>query len=343
MCLLFRHQSFVLAIVVGSMLVPRLAWATVSFGGGTYTQDFNGLPATGTSATWTNNSTLPGWYLFRQPAPGTPITSINVSGGTNNAGAFYSFHAGSGDQALGGVASSGAYFGSPGTNVVAGWIAVGLVNDTGTSISSVTVEYDGEQWRDGGGMNPIAHTMRVEFGLGATFETVPTWNSAGAAFDFVSPVFSMSAGALDGNAAANREENLGGVLGGLTWNDGDTLWLRWIETNELNSDHGLAIDNVSISAGAVNPVDADFDNDGDVDGRDFLIWQRGFGTGTTNATGDANGSGSVDGADLAAWQSQYNGGALVSASTVPEPHGWLLLAIAGCGWVAPRGYGARTR
>ena len=47
-------------------------------------------------------------------------------------------------------------------------------------------------------------------------------------------------------------------------------------------------------------IDADFDRDGDVDGADFLSWQRGFGI-QTNAlagNGDANESGSVDAEDL---------------------------------------------
>jgi hypothetical protein len=51
---------------------------------------------------------------------------------------------------------------------------------------------------------------------------------------------------------------------------------------------------------------ADFDGDGDVDGRDFLLWQRGFGT--TDAApyqGDANADGHVDGSDLAVWKDQY--------------------------------------
>ena len=74
--------------------------------------------------------------------------------------------------------------------------------------------------------------------------------------------------------------------------------------------------------------DADFNNDGNVDGRDFLIWQRGFGTGTNNSTGDANNSGTVDAADLAIWQNLYGGGALTATSTaVPEPSCLLLLAL----------------
>ena len=65
----------------------------------------------------------------------------------------------------------------------------------------------------------------------------------------------------------------------------------------------------------------DFNNDGIVDGDDFMIWQRGFGTGTTLAEGDADGNGAVDAADLTAWQNSYGAGAAVVANAlaVPEP------------------------
>jgi hypothetical protein len=61
---------------------------------------------------------------------------------------------------------------------------------------------------------------------------------------------------------------------------------------------------------------ADFNGDGTVDGRDFLVWQRG---GSLNP-------GSAD--DLALWQSQYgNPGEFLASVTVPEPVTGLLLAV----------------
>jgi hypothetical protein len=51
---------------------------------------------------------------------------------------------------------------------------------------------------------------------------------------------------------------------------------------------------------------ADFDTDGNVDGGEFLTWQRNFGaTGATRAQGDADGNGVVDAADLATFQAKF--------------------------------------
>ncbi len=52
---------------------------------------------------------------------------------------------------------------------------------------------------------------------------------------------------------------------------------------------------------------SDLDADGDVDGFDFLAWQRGFGktSGATPAEGDVTGDGAVDGDDLAEIQADF--------------------------------------
>lgn len=87
--------------------------------------------------------------------------------------------------------------------------------------------------------------------------------------------------------------------------------------------------------------DADFDDDGDVDGADFLRWQRGLGSGSTNSTGDANGSGTVDADDLAIWRGQFRPPAAAAATAVPEPGGWLLMALAT--WGATAGLSSRAK
>lgn len=64
-----------------------------------------------------------------------------------------------------------------------------------------------------------------------------------------------------------------------------------------------------------SPLDGDFDNDNDVDGADFLAWQRGF-------------PGTFDSGDLADWQMNYGGGPLPAAQSVPEPTSAILCVLA---------------
>jgi hypothetical protein len=71
-------------------------------------------------------------------------------------------------------------------------------------------------------------------------------------------------------------------------------------------------------------VPGDFDGDGDVDGRDFLVWQRGE---TTPA---------LDPALLAEWQNAYNAGGLAAVSAVPEPGTLCLTALSLAAMIFPK-------
>lgn len=94
------------------------------------------------------------------------------------------------------------------------------------------------------------------------------------------------------------------------------------------------IDNVEVSA-LTAMDDADFDEDGDVDGKDFLAWQRGFGIDDGSAQladGDATGDGNVDQADLVAWQTQYGVPLTANLAAVPEPMSIVSCAMFGLLW-----------
>lgn len=88
--------------------------------------------------------------------------------------------------------------------------------------------------------------------------------------------------------------------------------------------------------------DADFNADGNVDGQDFLIWQRNVGilTGANPAQGDSDFDGDVDQVDLSVWESQFNtmpSPSLAIAATAPEPGtGALAASFALLWWPAMR-------
>lgn len=78
---------------------------------------------------------------------------------------------------------------------------------------------------------------------------------------------------------------------------------------------------------AVITLSADFDRDGDVDGRDFLTWQRNFGLSEVlQSEGDADFDGVVTGSDLEVWQESYVG-PLTAITAVPEPGSVILVGM----------------
>src|SRR6185369_827660 len=86
----------------------------------------------------------------------------------------------------------------------------------------------------------------LEYGLGSAFTGV-TWTPPGGAFNWTSPVNTTTAGAVDGNTTG-RVAGRGGAISNFGWNNGQTLWIRWVELNDPGNDHGLAIDDFSFSA-----------------------------------------------------------------------------------------------
>lgn len=77
----------------------------------------------------------------------------------------------------------------------------------------------------------------------------------------------------------------------------------------------LYFNNMSISVTDAG-VAGDFDGDGDVDGADFLLWQRG---GSPNPLSQA---------DLATWRNNFGAAAATVSASVPEPSSAMLAALA---------------
>ncbi len=99
---------------------------------------------------------------------------------------------------------------------------------------------------------------------------------------------------------------------------------------DLNVDGVVDIDDVTTMITEIaRSAPGDFDIDGDVDGADFLVMQRGFGTlgGALYTDGDVDLDGDVDGADRLLWESNFGfitapliSTAIIANSTiVPEP------------------------
>ena len=117
---------------------------------------------------------------------------------------------------------------------------------------------------------------------------------------------------------------------------GQLLQIHLINTNskayDVETAAGLQVifDNVRLINLNAPKESADFDGDGDVDGADFLTWQRGVGSAGGREQGNANGDEIIDGEDLGIWEDQFGDGgdALAAATTIPEPTGAVLFLLA---------------
>lgn len=214
--------------------------------GSTLTENFDSLPYSGSTASWTDNSTLPGWFLIVQN--GTVPTQLYIGDGSGNTGAFYSFGlSGSTERALGGIGSGGAYFGSPASGALAGYWGVKIVNNSGVTLYTFAVTYDMEQWRNSAATS--AQPLISQWAIDATSWLSGTWYD-GATTD--SPVTGGTAGALNGNLPANRVADVS-FTANVVWQPGQTLWIRFRELNDPGNDHGLAIDNFRLVANVPEP------------------------------------------------------------------------------------------
>ena len=203
-------------------------------------ENFDTLASAGTNLAWTDNSTIPGWYSSR--------ATYNAGTGSSTTGALYSFGvAGTNpatDRALGGLASGG-------TGTI--FFGVRFVNNTGNTITSLDVSYNGEQWRKGGSSTTpdVAQTDDFQYqvanaGVITAINTPTTGWVDHDPLDFTSPVFgSVTATALDGNAAANRTAKSSTIT--LTVGPGQEVWLRWRDIDNANNDHGLAVDDLVVT------------------------------------------------------------------------------------------------
>jgi hypothetical protein len=206
----------------------------------TYQENFNSLINTGTG-TWADNSTIVGWYAQRT---GTG-TSIVANNGSGTGGNLYSYGTGTDvDRALGSLGSGNAAAGS------FAW-GVAFQNTSGVPIAVTQIEYTGEQWRYSGTAAAQAVTLSFQTSGSPITALDPGsdsgWNALPAG-DFSSPVISGTTGALDGNQSANRVPIT--LSTAITVQPNDYVVIRWRDIDHPSSDHGLAIDDVSITFGA---------------------------------------------------------------------------------------------
>ena len=209
--------------------------------GSAVTQNFDTLSNTAGSTT---STAIPnGWYFLESLGGARDNGQYAVDTGSGTTGDTYSFGAaGSTDRALGQLRSG----------TLLSVIGSQFTNNTGSAIGSLAIAYTGEEWR----LGTAARTDRMDFQISfdATSLNTGTWADIDQ-LDFTTPN-TVTTGAKDGNAAANRTAlsytyTLGNVLA-----NGASFWIRWNDIDATGADDGLAIDDFTLTpiAAATTPT-----------------------------------------------------------------------------------------
>jgi len=223
-------------------LVAALFWASslhaqFSLTGSSYTQNFDGLglgssgPHAGGSLGLVNTS-LNGWYFFETNATGKNIIAVGT--GASNEGNTYNVgtNSSSTDRSLGLLQSSTELprFGF--------WFQ----NDTGATITGLSLSYRGETWRIGA----IGRSDSLTFATStdATALNLGTWT------DNINLGYTNNAAGATSTAGGSvlQSANISGNLGALSLGTGAKMFLRWTDFNASGSDDLLAINNFSLTA-----------------------------------------------------------------------------------------------
>ena len=246
---------------------------------------------------------------------------------------------------------------SDGPDLLSANITSGLIPRNSTAVffngDALTIQDMQDAWDPNGAMNtnfiPVTNFSEL-----ATSGTIGIWSSYDAytSEDVTGP----------GRSTENAESVLVYDDDGSSWPNFDGVSSNYLTTPSADPNDGgyglfwaqsgsdpnnlpafnaeEVLGSVEVHAGGdigspgVSIDDADFDDDLDVDGKDFLAWQRGLATGTTHAEGDANGDGVVNHIDLAVWEAQYGGSSPLMGTfvAVPEPSNLGLFVLALSGW-----------
>jgi len=215
-----KHIYYWLSLGLGLTSSP-LAAVVLPGPGEVYEQDFNTLAITGTDLTL-----LPeGWSLSEQ---GDNANGAYRAGtGSSSTGDTYSFGAaGDTDRALGGIRSSR----------LVSRFGLELSNAGATTMTGFRISYRGEQWR----LGTVGRADRLDFQFSTDAISLESgfWQDCDA-LDLITPDMGGAVGLRDGNELFL---NLAGILDGCAIAPGESLWLRWVDSDASGNDDGLAVD-----------------------------------------------------------------------------------------------------
>jgi hypothetical protein len=201
-----------------------------------YSQDFNTLVLAGTDSI----KKFPTGWTANETGTGANLTYAADSGVTNSGNTYSYGRMGSTDRALGTLLSGSV------TSVM----GASFINNTGSTITSLTIAYIGEEWRFGGTTSRY-DTLKFQYSLDATSLTTGSWISA-TALNYLTTDVTGTAGMRNGNDPT-KQTAINSTVSGLNIINGSSFWIRWQDANPSGSDDGLAVDDLLLTPNGSAP------------------------------------------------------------------------------------------
>lgn len=211
--------------------------------------------ASPTGLPWTDDGTVPGWFLY-QNAAGTPISvTTQASLSSTSAGPFYLIsHVDVPGNFVLGARVTDANGGVSGAANSGYYLALRLVNRTGGTITQFALGYTGVQFYRSLGSNSSTIEVGYQIASPGAIESsvMDGWTNL-PALSFTSPQNGdgqSAASTVNFNRDGNFTDFAPAVVSGIAWGDGQELWIRWRIPNVPGTDQGVGLDNVSFAATA---------------------------------------------------------------------------------------------
>jgi hypothetical protein len=217
------------AVVAGPAMAAGSV--TITTMGSPYTQDFDTL--SNVAGSTTNALLINGWYLTESGGGARDNEQYAVDTGGSTTGDMYSY---------GAAASTERALGELRSGTLIPLFGASFTNNSGSTITSLSVSYTGEEWR----LGTAGRTDQInfEYSTNATDLTTGSWTAV-PALSFVTPD-TVTVGAKNGNAAGERTA-LSATIAGLSILNGATFWIRWTDVDATGAEDGLAVDDFSLT------------------------------------------------------------------------------------------------
>ncbi|WP_052362548.1 hypothetical protein [Geminisphaera colitermitum] len=221
-------------------------------GNGSYTQTFSQSEisssitiATATTYTWTDNTSIVGWYSILPGTANTQVITTNMGAQLGNG--LYLARQGGTSAALAIRRSD--------TSTAFAAFGVRFLNNTGKEITALDISYLAQQWQKNSGND----TLDFQYAIGATSlnDELVTWIDHNA-LDV--PTFTLAANETTKNQTTTPDHTTPAYSGtrsssitGLSIADGQTFWLRWVDRNIDGVEQALSVDNFNLTVTFASP------------------------------------------------------------------------------------------